>query len=482
MSVINNNLNNRERIKEASATTSETFLAVNGTTDVITINRRISLATEGLQPCVENWLKIKTSNKNALTISEYVLSLQREINPSQNYTKTQIQALVELSEYLKQKPFEQLTKEDVLSFLNKFRKTEDKDPLHKWIDTYNLKHEILRQFFTWLNDPNTERNRRSRPKIMENIPKFKRKEVSVYKPTDLWTGEDDLLFLRYCPNKRDRCYHTLSRDSSCRPHELLKLRTKDVVFKTSGDYQYAEIVVNGKTGTRTIPLFSCIPYLKDWLDEHPQRGNPNAMLFPSMSDKNFGRKMGSDGIRLVYRKYKLTYFPNLLENPNVPSEDKIKMKELLKKPWNPYIRRHSALTEKAQILKEPILKMHAGWSGRSQMNLKYEHWFGNESSQSLLEAYGILPQDNQSKDILRPKQCPNCNEPNKPDSKFCAKCRMVLNYDAYNETLENQREKESEVQRLQEKYEQDMKTMREEMENKFQQILTRIDMAKLTNT
>jgi integrase len=446
MLMINNNRSNGDRIKTASATTSETLSAVNGTTDG---NRRISLATDGLQPYVRNWLKIKTSNKNALTISEYVLSLRREINPSQNYTKTQIQALVELSEYSKQKPFEQLTSEDVLSFLNKFRKTEDKDPLHKWIGTYNLKHEILRQFFTWLNDQNTERNYRSKPKIMENIAKFKRKEVSIYKPTDLWTGEDDLLFLRYCPDKRDRCYHTFSRDSSCRPHELLKLRKKDVIFKTSGSYQYAEITVNGKTGTRNIPLFSCIPYLKDWLDEHPQRGNPDAMLFPSMSDKSFGRKMvDSVGIRLVYRKYKLNYFPKLLENSNVPPEDKIKIKELLKKPWNPYIRRHSALTEKAQILKEPILKMHAGWSGRSQMNLKYEHWFGNESSQSLLEAYGILPQDNQSKDILKPRQCPNCNEPNKPDSRFCAKCRMVLTYDAYNDALESQKEKDSEVQNL----------------------------------
>jgi hypothetical protein len=31
--------------------------------------------------------------------------------------------------------------------------------------------------------------------------------------------------------------------------------------------------------------------------------------------------------------------------------------------------------------------------------------------------------------------------PNKPDSKFCAKCRMVLTYDAYNETLEGQKQK-----------------------------------------
>jgi len=431
---------------------------------MLIIDRKINLATEGSQSYVENWLRIRTSDEIALTISEYILSLRREINPSQNYTKMQIQAIVELSEYLKQKPFEQLTSEDVLSFLNKFRKTEDRDPLHKWIGTYNLKREILRQFFTWLNDPNTERNHRSRPKIMENITKFKRKEVSIYKPTDLWTGEDDLLFLRYCPSKRNRCYHTLSRDSNCRPHELLKLRTKDVVFKTSGDYQYAEITVNGKTGTRTIPLFSCIPYLKDWLDEHPQRGNPNAMLFPSMSDKSFGRKMlGSEGIHLIYRKYKLNYFPKLLEDLTTSPEDKIKIKDLLKKPWNPYIRRHSALTEKAQILKEPILKMHAGWSGRSQMNLKYEHWFGNESSQSLLEAYGIVTKNQELSETLRPKQCPNCNEPNKPDSKFCAKCRMVLTYDAYNETLQKQVQ-DSEIKTLEKTYQQGMDALRKELE------------------
>jgi hypothetical protein len=195
----NNNQTNRK--KTGKSTYEDLSSATNHITNTL-INRRISLATEGLPSYVENWLRIKTSNENALTVSEYVLSLRREINPSQNYTKMQIQALVELSEYLNQKPFRQLTSDDVLSFLNKFRKTEDKDPLHKWIGTYNLRHELLRQFFTWLNDPNSERNHRSRPKIMENIPKFKRKEVSIYKPADLWTAEDDLIFLRYCPNKR----------------------------------------------------------------------------------------------------------------------------------------------------------------------------------------------------------------------------------------------------------------------------------------
>ena len=100
-----------------------------------------------------------------------------------------------------------------------------------------------------------------------------------------------------------------------------------------------------------------------------------------------------------------------------------------------------SLTEKSTILKEHVLRQHAGWTPGSQMHLKYLHYFGNESNESLLEAYGIVASGQQI-DQLRPKQCPNCSEPNKPDSRFCDKCRMVLTYDAYTETLENQKQKE----------------------------------------
>jgi hypothetical protein len=56
---------------------------------------------------------------------------------------------------------------------------------------------------------------------------------------------------------------------------------------------------------------------------------------------------------------------------------------------------------------------------------------------------------------------------------------MVLTYEAYSETIE-EKQKESDVQVLKRKYEQDMKSMREEMEIKFQQVLAKIDTAKLT--
>jgi hypothetical protein len=98
-------------------------------------------------------------------------------------------------------------------------------------------------------------------------------------------------------------------------------------------------------------------------------------------------------------------------------------------------------------LKEHILRQHAGWSIGSQMPQKYLHYFGNESSESILQAYGILPKDQQI-DQLRPKQCPNCMEPNKSDSKFCANCRMLLTYDAYSKTIEERQTKENDVENL----------------------------------
>ncbi len=56
-----------------------------------------------------------------------------------------------------------------------------------------------------------------------------------------------------------------------------------------GYSQYVEVVVNGKTGTRPVPLINSIPYLKDYLDhEHPQPRNPNAPVICG-TGKGFGR-------------------------------------------------------------------------------------------------------------------------------------------------------------------------------------------------
>jgi integrase/recombinase XerD len=404
------------------------------------LDRKIEEAGEGLPASYTRQLH-SISEENAAIIIEYIAAMKSEVNLSDNYRKDLIEALSRFSKYNDNKPFKALCRSDIIAFLDTYRKTETQDPLHKWIGTYNIFQIYLLRFFKWLYYPDFGPSKRPKPLVVENLVQLKRKEKSIYKPSDLWSQQDDLLFLKYCPSKRDRCYHAISRDLSCRPHELLKLKIRDISFKMVGPSQYAEVVVNGKTGTRPIPLINSIPYLKDYIDhEHPQPTNPNSPLICG-TGKGLGRHIRARRMYTIYDEYKKQRFPQLLESPNVLPEDKQKIRDLLKKPWNPYIRRHSALTEKSTILKEHVLRQHAGWTAGSQMHLKYLHYFGNESNESLLEAYGIVASGQQI-DQLRPKQCPNCSEPNKPDSKFCNKCRMVLTYDAYTETLENQQEKE----------------------------------------
>ncbi len=415
-------------------------------TDVI--ERKIQNAIEGLPHECFNYLNDRVlpgCKDNVRLICDYISSLKNEINPSHNYQKASIILLSKLSIFFKNdKIFKEMTRQDLLSFLDSFRKIESVDPLHKWIGTYNLYRILLMRFFKWLYFPNIDFKKRPKPAVIENIQQLRRKEKSIYKPTDLWTVEDDSLFLKYCPNPRDRCYHAMSRDSAARPHELLKLRIKDVVFKLTPDKkQYAEILVNGKTGTRHIPLIESIPYIKDWISQHPQGGNLNGILLCGFG-KSLNRVIGIISLYKIYKNYRNNFFPKLLESPNVLPEDKQKIRELLK-PWNPYIRRHSSLTEKSGILKEHHLRQFAGWTPGSNMHLKYLHYFGNESNDSILEAYGFVTKDKNLSEALRPKQCPNCNEPNKPDSKFCAKCRMVLTYDAYSETLESEKQNEDRV-------------------------------------
>ena len=67
-------------------------------------------------------------------------------------------------------------------------------------------------------------------------------------------------------------------------------------------------------------------------------------------------------------------------------------------------------------------------------------------------ADGLIPSsqaaDSSKKSLLKPKQCPNCDEPNKLESKFCSKCKFVLSFDAFNEGLEEKAKAAKETEEI----------------------------------
>jgi len=154
------------------------------------------------------------------------------------------------------------------------------------------------------------------------------------------------------------------------------------------------VIKGGKTKPRTILLIDSIPYVKELITSHPTSGNTNSWLFLSNSNTTFGSKLTYDGLTYQYKYfYKTRYFPKLLEDMTVTEPDKSVIRNMLTKPWNLYVFRHSALTEKSQILKEHVLRDHASWTMSSKMPQVYIHYFGNESSKSLLELKGVIKKE-----------------------------------------------------------------------------------------
>lgn len=260
------------------------------------LDRQIDEITKGIPKNFNKSLRT-LSVDNIKTIIRYIVATNTEIRLSTSYRKDIIQLLTKFARFHANSVakhdfnFKEVVRNDVINFLDSLRKTNEEDPLHKWIGTYNIYRIHLLRFFKWLHAPDIEPSKRPKPAVMDNIPKLKRKEKSIYTASDMWTSEDDLLFLKYCPNIRDHCYHAMSKDLGARPHEILNLKRKHVTFKTTvNNHVYAEVnIVTGKTGQRSLPLINSIPYLKDYLNHnHPMPNNPTAPLICG-TGKSFGQ-------------------------------------------------------------------------------------------------------------------------------------------------------------------------------------------------
>ena len=83
--------------------------------------------------------------------------MRTESNLSENYRRDLILLLSTFSNYFQNKlSFKEITRDNLLTFLDSSRKPESVDPLHKWIGTYNTHRMHLTRFFKWLYSPDIE--------------------------------------------------------------------------------------------------------------------------------------------------------------------------------------------------------------------------------------------------------------------------------------------------------------------------------------
>jgi integrase/recombinase XerD len=370
----------------------------------------------------------------------------------------------------------------IVSFLDSKLKATEDDPDKKSVVTWNDYLGRLKYFMRWLHNCRTKGGKENNPitdpaywqtPSFVQIRKKKTKRLSPYSETEIWDRDEILSVVKYEPYKRNKAALTLLWDLDARNHEITLLKIKHIRLRER--YGEGEIPHEAKTGTGPILLTCSFPYVRDWINEHPFRNEPGARLICNLQT---GSPVTPDALWKIMKQLRKR-ITHLLENNSIKDEqEKQKLEFLINtKKWNPYCIRHSSITYDSDYLPEYALKKKVRWSINSKQGSRYiKRRMGNDLKQKILVQNGIISEQQIEKkpSILN---CPRCSLVNAVDNKYCSKCSYPLVPTAFDEIKEAENRK---IQEIQQKYEQDMKSMREEMESKFQQILTRIDTAKLS--
>ena len=362
--------------------------------------------------------------------------LTDEENSSLCNATNYLRVLKLFSEHIGLKDLKKITKEDIITFLDKRKKPIETDPDKRWERTWNDYLARLVGFYRWLHNKETDISREdwNTPEPFNIIKKKKNKRHSSYSPNDVWSQEELLLAVKYCDNLRDKTIFTMSWDMASRNHEIVKMRIRDIILKEK--YAEASTAWDTKTGTRTNPIIIGFPYLRDLLNVHPFSSDPNAFLFISRTTL---KPLNPDSLWRIADTLKKR-ITKMIKDEKIKSDDKDKIVKLLQKPWNPYLLgRHSSLTEKTDMLNDFQLKQYAGWQINSTRPRTYVHRKGKQVINPLLAEYGITPK--QERKITR-KECSKCGYINTIEASLCSKCSFILDVRAWENTkLEEQQEK-----------------------------------------
>ena len=259
--------------------------------------------TVRLTTTISNIEKIVSNEENVQTILRFFAFMKKN-GTSERYQNNNLKAIIAYSKFVGPSvPFHQIkSRSQIISFLDTKIKTTEEDPDKRWITTWNDYLGRIKYFFRWLH--NYEQKRFDDFQFSDwetpdfvRIKKKKTKRISPYLENELWEKEDLLTIIKYESYKRNKAILSLLWDLDARPHEVTLLRIKHIRIKER--YGEGEIPHDAKTGTGPVLLTMSFPYVRDWLNEHPFKNEPEARIICNL---NNGSPITPDAIDFVMKQ------------------------------------------------------------------------------------------------------------------------------------------------------------------------------------
>jgi integrase/recombinase XerD len=339
--------------------------------------------------------------------------------------------------------------------LGKSFKDADKDDIRsllKWMDDKNYKastHEKFRRilkFYYKVVYGNNEHYPEAVNWFSVNVGKEKLGKKTNMNMTEYLEEEEVQKLIEAAATLQKKAFLACMYESGARPEEFLRLTNLDLKVDSKG----AVFMLRGKTGERRVRIISFVKLLQQWLELNPLRGQKQYPLWISTATNFKNQPLGLRGAQKII-------------------EETLPKAGLTNKHRRLYILRHSRATHLANHLTEAQMCIFFGWQLGTKVVRRYIHLSGKDVDNTLIalnEGAGqIKTEEYKLKSIL----CKRCSETISPGMNFCSRCALPVNLD--NEyTREMELENENKI--LKEKYEHDMKSMREEMNQQFNQIMS----------
>lgn len=251
--------------------------------------------------------------------------------------------------------------------------------------------------------------------------------------------EEVPILIENTPTLQKRAFLACLYESGSRPEEFLRLSNLDCKIDTNG----AILILRGKTGERRIRIVSFAKLLQQWLDIHPLKHQKQFPLWISQATNYNNQPLGLRGAQKIIEE--------ALSNAKFDKHKRL------------YLLRHSRATHLCKWFTEAQMCVFFGWQHGTKVVRRYIHLSGKDLDNTLLSISEEGKQVTKHEYLLKTRKCNRCTETISPSQQFCGRCGLTT-------TLAEQYTKELDLERENRELKQQIQTVKEEMDNKFNQI------------
>jgi integrase/recombinase XerD len=275
-----------------------------------------------------------------------------------------------------------------------------------------------------------------------NVGKDKKSTEKKLDIAEYLEEEEIPILLENTPTLQKKAFLACLYESGSRPEEYLRITNLDCKFDTNG----AILILRGKTGERRIRIVSFAKLLLQWLDIHPLKHQKQFPLWISQATNYNNQPLGLRGAQLII--------------------EEALAKAKFDKHKRLYLLRHSRATHLCKWFTEAQMCVFFGWQHGTKVVRRYIHLSGKDLDNTLL-SISEGKQVTKHEYLLKTRKCNRCTETISPSQQFCGRCGLTT-------TLAEQYTKELDLERENRELKQQIQTVKEEMDNKFNQIISMI--------